>query len=149
MTAIEATNRGVADAAWAMLTSTPEVPVIEIADVERRSPETLLLDVREPEEYAHGHVPGAVNLPQAELASRLDEVPQRPPGADDLPERVSLAAERAVPRADGIRQRRERQGRDGGVAGARQLRWRPDDTSIGAPRVIESEWAHAGGAYVI
>jgi rhodanese-related sulfurtransferase len=33
------------------------------------------LDVREPEEYAHGHVPGAINLPQAELASRLDEIP--------------------------------------------------------------------------
>ena len=40
MTAIEATNRGVADAEWAMLTSTPAVPVIENAEAERRSPET-------------------------------------------------------------------------------------------------------------
>ena len=43
MTAIEATNRGVADAEWAMLTSTPDIPVVEIADVERRMSATLLL----------------------------------------------------------------------------------------------------------
>jgi rhodanese-related sulfurtransferase len=33
-----------------------------------------VLDVREPKECAHGHVPGAGNLPQADLASRLDEL---------------------------------------------------------------------------
>lgn len=30
----------------------------------------------EPDEYMRGHVPGAVNLPQAELATRLAEVPR-------------------------------------------------------------------------
>src|SRR5947209_1251173 len=75
MTAIEATNRGAVDMTWSMLTVTPEIPQVDVAVLEQRSPATVLLDVREPEEYAHGHVPGAVNLPQAELAIRLDEVP--------------------------------------------------------------------------
>jgi len=37
-----------------------------------------LLDVRPPDEFATGHLPGAVNIPLAELESRLDELsPQR------------------------------------------------------------------------
>ena len=34
----------------------------------------LVLDVRTPEEFASGHVPGAVNIPHTELADRLSEV---------------------------------------------------------------------------
>lgn len=34
----------------------------------------LLVDVRTPEEYAAGHVDGAINVPVAELASRMDEL---------------------------------------------------------------------------
>jgi rhodanese-related sulfurtransferase/DNA-binding transcriptional ArsR family regulator len=34
-----------------------------------------LLDVRPPDEFAAGHVPGALNIPLAELQARLDEVP--------------------------------------------------------------------------
>jgi rhodanese-related sulfurtransferase len=34
----------------------------------------LVLDVRSPDEYASGRVPGARNLPVGELASRLDEL---------------------------------------------------------------------------
>ncbi|HXT35450.1 MAG TPA: MBL fold metallo-hydrolase [Chloroflexota bacterium] len=75
MTAIEATNRGAADMPWAMLTTTPAAPEIEIDDLDSRASGALILDVREPEEYAHGHVPGAVNLPQADLATRLQEIP--------------------------------------------------------------------------
>ena len=42
-----------------------------------RHPEHLfVLDVRTPQEYAAGHVPGAVNVPQEQLASRLAEVPK-------------------------------------------------------------------------
>jgi rhodanese-related sulfurtransferase len=33
-----------------------------------------LLDVRSPDEYAHGHLPGAVNIPVQELDRRLAEV---------------------------------------------------------------------------
>jgi NADPH-dependent 2,4-dienoyl-CoA reductase/sulfur reductase-like enzyme/rhodanese-related sulfurtransferase len=35
-----------------------------------------LLDVREPDEFARGHLPGAVNLPLSELRRRLHEVPR-------------------------------------------------------------------------
>lgn len=37
----------------------------------------LVLDVRTPEEYATGHVPGAVNVPHDELASRIGEIEAR------------------------------------------------------------------------
>lgn len=38
-----------------------------------------LLDVRQPEEYEQGHLPGAVLIPVAELADRLGELdPAKP-----------------------------------------------------------------------
>jgi rhodanese-related sulfurtransferase len=36
-----------------------------------------VLDVRPPEEFAAGHVPGAVNIPVHELEKRLAELPKR------------------------------------------------------------------------
>lgn len=36
----------------------------------------FLLDVRTPQEFAEGHVPGAVNVPHDQLASRLAGVPK-------------------------------------------------------------------------
>jgi hydroxyacylglutathione hydrolase len=79
MAAIEATNRGVADMPWAMLTSRASVPETDAARLGVQLGNGTVLDVREPEEYARGHVPGAINLPQAELASRLDELPRDQP----------------------------------------------------------------------
>ena len=38
-----------------------------------------VLDVREPQEYEAGHLPGAVLIPQADLATRLHEVPKDRP----------------------------------------------------------------------
>ncbi|HZR79854.1 MAG TPA: rhodanese-like domain-containing protein [Candidatus Binatia bacterium] len=35
----------------------------------------VVLDVRTPQEYASGHIPGAVNIPHGELATRLAEIP--------------------------------------------------------------------------
>ena len=35
----------------------------------------LVLDVRSAEEYGSGHVPGAVNIPHTEIASRMSELP--------------------------------------------------------------------------
>jgi ArsR family transcriptional regulator len=37
----------------------------------------LVLDVRPPEEYAAGHLPGAVNIPIKQLENRLAELPKR------------------------------------------------------------------------
>jgi hydroxyacylglutathione hydrolase len=79
MTAIEATNRGVADLPWAMPTSTPAVEEIDIDALEARDAAAVVLDVREPDEYVRGHVPGAVNIPQSDLATRLDELPRDRP----------------------------------------------------------------------
>lgn len=36
----------------------------------------FVLDVRSPEEYATGHVPGAVNIPFDQVAGRLAEIPK-------------------------------------------------------------------------
>lgn len=38
----------------------------------------LLIDVRDPSEYADGHVPGAMNIPVEALPERLDVVSNRP-----------------------------------------------------------------------
>lgn len=35
---------------------------------------TLILDVRTPEEFAGGHVPGAVNIPYDQVSARLSEL---------------------------------------------------------------------------
>ncbi len=37
-----------------------------------------LVDVREPDEYAAGHVPGAVNMPMSTLGEHIDELPEGP-----------------------------------------------------------------------
>jgi rhodanese-related sulfurtransferase len=42
----------------------------------RHDPSLFLLDVRTPEEFAAGHVPGAVNIPQNQIASHLTEIPK-------------------------------------------------------------------------
>jgi glyoxylase-like metal-dependent hydrolase (beta-lactamase superfamily II)/rhodanese-related sulfurtransferase len=81
MTAIEATNRGLADDAWAMPLRGGPVPQTTVDALEGRlaADGGILVDVREPEEFAAGHVPGALNLPQADLASNLDAVPRDRP----------------------------------------------------------------------
>ncbi|MFG6475308.1 rhodanese-like domain-containing protein [Microbacterium sp. P06] len=39
---------------------------------------TPLIDVREADEFAAGHVPGAVNLPMSTIGDRLEELPEGP-----------------------------------------------------------------------
>jgi hydroxyacylglutathione hydrolase len=78
MTAIMATNRGAGSYEWAIPTDEDgEVPRVTPAEAPAWLAEhrALVLDVREPWEYAGGHVPGAVSIPQADLATRLAEIP--------------------------------------------------------------------------
>jgi len=42
----------------------------------KKDPSLFVLDVRTPEEYAAGHVPGAVNVPYDQVASHLAEIPK-------------------------------------------------------------------------
>ena len=143
MTAVEATNRGAADMPWAMLTGTPEVLLFD--PTAAAFPEgTLLLDVREPEEYAHGHIPGAVNLPQADLASRLDELPR------DRPLYVACkGGYRSLRAAQFLAQSGFTQ--VASVVGGTDA-WRNAgksltvaETASEPPRIRETEWGHAGG----
>lgn len=52
------------------------VPAAELLERAKKGLVTVL-DVRPPEEFAAGHVPGAINIPISELAKRLAELPKR------------------------------------------------------------------------
>ncbi|MEG3641322.1 rhodanese-like domain-containing protein [Magnetococcus sp. PR-3] len=50
------------------------MPVDELL-VRAREGSVTVLDVRPPEEYAAGHLPGAINIPLKELEARLAQLP--------------------------------------------------------------------------
>ncbi|BCJ59516.1 rhodanese-like domain-containing protein [Micromonospora endophytica] len=50
----------------------PQIPTVTVPEI---SDDTYLLDVREDDEWAAGHAPGAHHLPMMELPARLAEVP--------------------------------------------------------------------------
>jgi rhodanese-related sulfurtransferase/DNA-binding transcriptional ArsR family regulator len=52
------------------------IPAKELLERARNGLVTVL-DVRPPEEFAAGHVPGAINIPMHELERRLKELPKR------------------------------------------------------------------------
>ncbi len=54
-----------------------DMPLGDWGDVDGQ--EHLLLDVREPHEFARGHIPGAVNVPLSELRARMQEIPRDRP----------------------------------------------------------------------
>ncbi|MEA4944667.1 MAG: rhodanese-like domain-containing protein [Propionicimonas sp.] len=49
-----------------------QIPQVDVRTV---SENAVILDVREPNEFAAGHTPGAVSIPLGELRDRLAEVP--------------------------------------------------------------------------
>lgn len=49
------------------------MPTARVADL---TGDALLLDVREPDEWAAGHIEGATHIPMSGLMQRLDEVPK-------------------------------------------------------------------------
>ncbi|HEY8475419.1 MAG TPA: MBL fold metallo-hydrolase [Chloroflexota bacterium] len=144
MVAIEATNRGLADMPWAMLTALQPVPEVGVEALASPASDAVLLDVREPEEYAHGHVPGAVNLPQAELATRLGEVPR-----DRLIYTICRSGMRSLRAAQFLAQvgyprvASVRGGTEAWRRAGRSLAY--GDTAVAKPRIAESEWIHGGG----
>jgi rhodanese-related sulfurtransferase len=52
------------------------IPAVAVSGVPDPLPEGLaVLDVREPVEWVHGHIDGALHIPMSELPGRLDELP--------------------------------------------------------------------------
>jgi rhodanese-related sulfurtransferase len=80
MTAILDTNRGAADYSWVRTSHEhdAEVARLSVGDAPAwiASHDPTIVDVREPAEYAAARVPGAVSIPQADLATRLSEIPK-------------------------------------------------------------------------
>jgi rhodanese-related sulfurtransferase len=106
----------------------------------------VLLDVREPHEFASGHVPGARSLPQADLATRLSEVPR------DRPIFVicqggfrSLRAAQFLNQVGFKDVVSVKGGTEAWRAAQKALATGGSDSDSEPPRFIESEWAHAGG----
>ena len=52
----------------------PGMPVNELARLLGMPQAPLIVDVREPAEYAIAHIPGAINIPNTKLSERLGEV---------------------------------------------------------------------------
>jgi len=51
-----------------------DIPQAELMQRIKANQAGLILDVRSPEEYAEGHIPGAINIPHDQLGSRLAEI---------------------------------------------------------------------------
>ena len=50
----------------------------DVHDALTRGPDFVLIDLRSPEDYARGHVPGAINIPHAKIiGSRMAQYPAR------------------------------------------------------------------------
>ena len=58
------------------LTTLPDNVDVDTVEAVRQNPGVYLLDVREPDEYAAGHIPGITLIPMGEVASRLTELPR-------------------------------------------------------------------------
>jgi glyoxylase-like metal-dependent hydrolase (beta-lactamase superfamily II)/rhodanese-related sulfurtransferase len=143
ITAIEGTNRGVVDLPWAMLTTSPRIDEVEPVALESVPANAFIVDVREPEEFAYGHVPGAVNVPQGELASRLDEIPRdRPVFAICQGGVRSLRAAQFLKQAGYVDVVSVRGGTEAWRAAGKPVI--AGSQLLQPPRVAESEWTHAG-----
>lgn len=98
-------------------------PVVEMPRDEllarARSGEVVVLDVRPPEEFAAGHLPGALSIPIAELPARLDEL------SADTPIVAYCRGSYCVLSHDAARFLRE-SGRDARVLSEGVLEWRAD-----------------------
>lgn len=55
--------------------------IMDIPELKRKADQdnALLIDVRQPGEYASGHIPQAINIPLRTLPENLDKIPQNRP----------------------------------------------------------------------
>ncbi|MBN1885112.1 MAG: ArsR family transcriptional regulator [Candidatus Krumholzibacteriota bacterium] len=99
--------------------------------------EVLVIDVRPPEEFASGHLPGAVSIPEEEIEARLNELPRDRPVVAFCRGPYCLLADRAVDllRASGMRALRCA----GGVA-----EWRSLGLSVEAQGAAPADETRAG-----
>jgi rhodanese-related sulfurtransferase len=59
-----------------------QIPTVTVSDVAN---DAIILDVREPDEWAAGHAPGAIHIPMGDLPARLAELSGvSDPGAGSL-----------------------------------------------------------------
>lgn len=81
---------------------TETVDVMGVDDLQRRTGEFHVLDVREPFEYRHAHVAGALNIPWTEVWSRWREVPGDRGVAVVCGDEVRSAAAASILRREGL-----------------------------------------------
>ena len=73
---LAAVATGLLAASMAMAAPPPVTPQ-QVHELQvKKDPSLLVIDVRSAEEYAAGHVPGAVNIPHDQVPSRLAEIPK-------------------------------------------------------------------------
>lgn len=58
------------------LSSLPDTVDVQTVAAIKDNPGVYLLDVREPDEYADGHIPGITLMPMGEVADRMSEIPK-------------------------------------------------------------------------
>ena len=81
----------------------PAVTVQEAAELQGDGDGALIVDVREPNEYAQVRAEGAVLLPLGQLNSARRGPASGPRAADDVPHRWSQPERHAVPGRPGLR----------------------------------------------
>jgi rhodanese-related sulfurtransferase len=100
--------------------------------------------VREPEEFAEAHIPGSINLPQADLATRLDELSH-----DSTIWTTCRTGARSLRAAQFLKQagfEHVASVRGGIVAWQESGRESASLEGAGTGRrIVETEWMHAGG----
>ena len=115
-----------------------QVPTVTVPDLPAQLPQsTVLLDVREQDEWDAGHAPQAQHIPMSELAGRLGGAAGRPGGPGHLPQRRPLRARHRVPQRQrlGRPQRRRRHA----------VRGRPPAATSPATRASRRSYDQVGG----
>src|SRR5262249_40963248 len=129
-----------------MLTTSPNVREVNLDELRARPANAAIVDVREPSEYVNGHVPSAVNLPQADLATRLNEVPR-----DRSLFMICQGGFRSLRAAQFLRQCgfTDVVSVKGGTEAWRKAGGELIREGVQAPQpgIVETEWTHAGGNY--